>query len=68
FFIGALNMCFFLKKLHGAHIYLYHLILIVCIKIEKIKKIKTTKLGKKSLYIPALALGVMRIGTRTPEQ
>lgn len=29
---------------------------------------KTTKLGKTSLDIPAIALGVMRMGTRTPEE
>ena len=57
-----------LKKLHVAYKYLYHLNVIVCIKIEKIKKMKTTKLGKTSLDIPAIALGVMRMGTRTPEE
>ena len=51
-----------LKKLHVAYKYLYHLNVIVCIKIEKIKKMKTTKLGKTSLDIPAIALGVMRMG------
>lgn len=29
---------------------------------------KTTKLGKTSLDIPAMALGIMRMGTRTPEE
>ena len=57
-----------LKKLHVAYKYLYHLNVIACIKIEKIKKMKTTKLGKTSLDIPAIALGVMRMGTRTPEE
>ena len=61
-------MAFLLKELHVAHKYLYHLNVIVCMKIEKIKKMKTTKLGKTSLDIPALALGVMRMGTRTPEE
>ena len=61
-------MAFLLKELHVAHKYLYHLNVIVCMKIEKIKKMKTTKLGKTSLDIPALALGVMRIGTRTQKK